>query len=121
MHEKFGGEAVIFADVGPLSGDERIEIGNGQPVQVGNLQVFPELALIRGSRAITVHTQIRAIVAAVVIADGDFAIIIDGDCGQELIAANAAEILWSGGDGAKKLVRRSPICLILVEEYGMVV
>src|SRR5258707_14037001 len=94
MHEKFGGEAVIFADVGPLSGDERIEIGNGQPVQVGNLQVFPELALIRGSRAITVHTQIGAIIAAVVIADGYFAIVVDGDGGPELIAAHTAGILW---------------------------
>src|SRR5260221_5506753 len=108
MHEKFGGEAVIFADVGPLSGDERIEIGNGQPVQVGNLQVFPELALIRGSRAITVHTQIRAIVAAVVIANGGFAIIIDGDGGQELIAANVAGIHSSWADGAQEPERRTP-------------
>src|SRR5256885_13729400 len=100
--QKIGSEAVIFADVGLSAGAERVDIGHGQPIEIGNFQILPVLALIFRNRTETVDTEVGAVVAAIVIADGDFRIFVHGDGGQKLVAAYAAEIPGSGADGAKR-------------------
>src|ERR1700730_1797631 len=84
------GNRVVVTDVSRV--DEDVRGVNWQPIGAGDALFGPACALIMGKGAGAVSDGVIGIVAAIIVADADVSILVDGDSRKELIAAGTLKV-----------------------------